>query len=103
MLPLISVINASINVQTGERAHDEESVSSGDIDYVIELKDYIYILEAKLNKSSKEALNSIIDRGYYKKYISENRKLILIGINFNYSKEQKIKRLMDEPEYSVIG
>lgn len=105
MMPLVATINSCINISNGEYAIDEESVSSGDIDYVISLKKYIYIIEAKLNKSSKDALDCILERGYYKKYLSpaDNRKLILIGINFNYSIDnQSTKRLLDEPKVMEI-
>lgn len=103
--PLIFALNGSLNKSIGEKGLDEYPMSSGEADYILLLEDYIYILEAKLNKSSKEALDSIIERGYYKQFLSSNekREVILVGLNFNYDKSNQSKmRLLDEPEFLVL-
>lgn len=101
--PLVFALKGSIG--KGEFSLDEYPVSSGLIDYILYFKNYIYILEAKLNKSNKEALDSIIERGYYKQFLSSNekREIILVGLNFNYDKSNQSKmRLLDDPEFLVL-
>ncbi|NPA55328.1 MAG: hypothetical protein GXO40_03105, partial [Epsilonproteobacteria bacterium] len=45
---------------------------------------YIYIIEFKVG--DKDALSQIKDNKYYEKYLSENKEIYLIGINFDEEK-----------------
>lgn len=44
---------------------------------------YIYVMEFKLNGTAEEALKQIHDKQYALPFISDNRKLYKIGVNFN--------------------
>lgn len=49
-------------------------------------KDYIYIFEFKYDKTPDEALRQIDEKGYFKPYASDPRRLIKIGVNFSKEK-----------------
>lgn len=63
----------------------EYTTSDGRIDLLMKTKDYIYILEFKINKSADEALKQIEDKQYTKPFETDGRKIYLIGINFSTS------------------
>ena len=67
----------------------EYVTSDGRIDLLMKTKDYIYILEFKINESAEAALKQIEDKQYAKLFESDSRKLYKIGINFS-SKTRKI-------------
>ena len=46
-------------------------------------KVYIYVFEFKFDKSAKEALEQIDDRGYAIPYQTEGRHVVKVGIRFN--------------------
>ena len=74
----------------GQHVHTECQTSNGRIDVLIENKDYIYILELKINASADEALQQIEDKGYARPYAADSRKLFKIGISFS-SKTRRIE------------
>ena len=61
----------------------ETVTARGRADILIETKDYIYIIECKLDGSADEALSQIEERGYAKPYALDGRKLFKIGVNFS--------------------
>ena len=61
----------------------EKHTARGRIDVVIKTKDYIYVIELKLDGSADEALKQIEDRGYAEPFRNDNRQLFKIGINFS--------------------
>ena len=63
----------------------EYQTSDGRIDLVMKTKDYIYILEFKINESAEAALKQIEDKQYAKSFESDKRKLYKIGVNFSTS------------------
>jgi hypothetical protein len=71
----------------GIYVQSEVLTSDGRIDSIIHFTDKIYCIEIKLDKSAKEALEQIHEKGYLTPYKNEGKKLIAIGINF--SKEKK--------------
>ena len=60
----------------------------GRIDTVIEMNEYIYVFELKINKDPQEALQQILDRKYYERYATSNKRIILVGLSFN-TQDQK--------------
>ena len=60
----------------------EYVTSDGRIDLLMKTKDYIYILEFKINESAEAALKQIEDKQYTKPFESDSRKLYKIGVNF---------------------
>src|SRR5574344_59192 len=61
----------------------ERTTSRGRIDVLIKTKDYIYIIELKLDGSTDEALAQIEAKGYAAPFASDTRKLYKIGVNFS--------------------
>ena len=70
----------------GIRAQTEVLTSQGRIDLVIELKDKVYIIEFKCEQSSQKAIEQIKEKGYAQRYLSGEKKIYLVGINFSLSK-----------------
>ena len=73
----------------------ERPTSESRMDMVIETKDYVYIVEFKLDGTPEEALRQIEEKGYAKPFAMDRRKLYRIGVNFSLEKrsidEWKIK------------
>ena len=61
----------------------EVSSAIGRADAIVETKDYVYIIEYKVNRSAEEALRQIDEKGYATPYLSDPRKLIKVGMNFS--------------------
>ncbi len=61
----------------------ERRTSRGRMDVVVQTKDYVYIIELKLDGSAEEALKQIDDKGYAAPFAMDNRQLYKIGINFS--------------------
>lgn len=61
----------------------EHATSDGRMDLLMKTKDYIYILEFKINESAETALKQIEDKQYAIPFRTDNRKLYKIGINFS--------------------
>ena len=65
------------------RIINEKTQAVGRVDCIIELKDYVYIFEFKLDGSADEALQQIEEKNYAKPYLADKRKVICIGVNFS--------------------
>ena len=61
----------------------ERHTSDGRMDMLMQTKDYIYILEFKMDKSADEALAQIEEKQYAKPFAQDSRKLYKIGVNFS--------------------
>ena len=60
----------------------ERHTSKGRMDVTIQTKDYVYILELKVDKSADEALQQIEDKQYAAPFATDPRKLFKIGVCF---------------------
>lgn len=67
----------------------ERHTSKGRMDVTLQTKDYIYILELKVDKSAEEALQQIEEKQYAAPFASDPRKLFKIGVCFS-SEERSI-------------
>ena len=65
----------------------EVNTSDGRMDAVVKTPSHIYIIEFKLNQSAEKALQQIKDKDYAAKYTTENKPIVLVGINFNSRKK----------------
>jgi hypothetical protein len=65
------------------RVKTEVKTNKGRMDAVIETKERIYIFEFKINKTAKIALDQIKEKEYYQKYLSQEKELVLLGVNFD--------------------
>ena len=79
----------------GFYAEVERRTSRGRIDIVIQTADYVYVLEVKLDGTADDALRQIDERGYADPFMSGNRHIYKIGVNFSSAtrgiEEWKIK------------
>ena len=75
LLRLIGVYCRAIKV--------EDRQSYGRVECTLEMKDYVYIFELKMDGSADEALQQIEQKGYAKPYATDPRHLIRIGMNFS--------------------
>ena len=66
-----------------QHVHTERQTSNGRIDLLLENKDYIYIIELKMDASADEALKQIEDKGYAKPFAADPRKIFKIGASFS--------------------
>ncbi len=61
----------------------EDYTCRGRIDAVLSTPGYIYIFELKLDCAAERALEQIHGRGYYEKFQSEGKNILLIGTTFS--------------------
>ena len=67
----------------GEYAEVERATSNGRIDILIQTKEYIYIIEIKVDQSADVAMQQIEERQYAAPFACDPRRLFKIGININ--------------------
>ena len=61
----------------------ERHTSRGRMDVTLKTKDYVYIMELKVDKSADEALQQIEDRQYAAPFAADPRELFKIGVCFS--------------------
>ena len=61
----------------------ERHTTNGRMDIVIQTPNYIYILELKIDKTAKEALQQIEEKEYAIPFSEDHRQLFKIGVNFS--------------------
>ena len=76
----------------------EQATSQGRIDLTIQTKDYVYIVELKLDKTAEEALAQIKEKGYARPFQGDGRKKFLIGVNFSSETRTIEKWVIEMPE-----
>jgi len=67
----------------------EDVTNKGRIDLTLKLNDFIYIIEFKVDGTS--ALQQIKDKKYHEKYMSENKDIFIVGIEFS-KKDRNISK-----------
>ena len=67
----------------GEYVQAERSTSNGRIDLLLQTKDYIYIIEVKIDNTADAALQQIEEKGYAKPFVNDPRKIFKIGVSFS--------------------
>ncbi|MBR4647473.1 MAG: PD-(D/E)XK nuclease domain-containing protein [Bacteroidales bacterium] len=60
----------------------ERHTSRGRMDVTIQTRDYIYIMELKVDKPADEALKQIEDKQYAAPFAADPRKLFKVGVRF---------------------
>lgn len=61
----------------------ERRTANGRIDVVMQTPQYVYVMELKIDKTAKEALQQIEEKGYARPFANGPRQLFKIGINFS--------------------
>ena len=67
----------------GEYVEVERATSNGRIDILIQTKEYVYIIEIKINDTVDAALQQIEDKGYARRFADDKRKIFKIGVRFS--------------------
>ena len=67
----------------GEYVQAERGTSNGRIDLLLQTKDYIYIVELKIDNTADAALQQIKEKGYAKPFADDPRKIFKIGVSFS--------------------
>lgn len=67
----------------GEYVQAERSTSNGRIDLLLQTKDYIYIVELKIDNTADTAIQQIEEKGYARPFADDQRKLFKIGVSFS--------------------
>lgn len=61
----------------------EYATSEGYIDILVKTREYIYVIELKVNGTAKEAIKQINEKHYCEQFEADSRKLYKIGIGFS--------------------
>ena len=61
----------------------ERQTSNGRIDLLIQTKEYIYVIELKVDSTADEALKQIEEKGYARPFAADPRRLYKIGVCFS--------------------
>lgn len=67
----------------GEYVEVERATSNGRIDVLIQTREYIYIIEIKINDTAEAALQQIEDKAYARRFADDGRRLFKIGVRFS--------------------
>ena len=67
----------------GEYVQAERATSNGRIDLLLQTKDYIYVIEVKIDNTADAALQQIEEKGYAKPFVNDPRKIFKIGVSFS--------------------
>ncbi len=71
---------------SGVDALSEVLSCKGRIDLLIQYSDKIYIIEFKCNRSARDGIRQIREKGYADPYLQSGKRIILMGINFDTEK-----------------
>lgn len=74
----------------GLQTNIERHSARGSADMIIQTKNYIYMIEFKVNKSPEMAIKQIEEKKYALPFANDSRKLIKVGVEFSLS-ERNIK------------
>ena len=67
----------------GQFVQCEVHSSRGRADCIVETDDFVYIFEFKMDKTAREALQQIEDKGYAAPFASDSRQVFKIGVSFD--------------------
>ena len=75
---IFSMLNVYVQTQV--------KCARGRADMVVFMPDTIYVMELKLNGTAQDALDQINDKGYAKRYATDPRLVVKVGIGFSVEK-----------------
>jgi ATP-dependent exoDNAse (exonuclease V) beta subunit len=67
----------------GIRIHSEACTSDGRVDSMVETDTHVYILEYKLDKSPREAIEQIRKKRYYQSAWHLGKPVVAVGVKFS--------------------
>ena len=68
---------------SGMEVRSEVLTSRGRMDLAVEFTDKVFVIELKCGQNSEKAIQQILDKRYYEKYLQTGREIYLMGINFD--------------------
>lgn len=74
----------------------EYHTAQGSIDLVMRTRDYIYIMELKINGTAEDALAQILEKNYASPFASDPRKILLIGLGFSQKTNTIVSEKVEE-------
>ncbi|MCD8291891.1 MAG: ATP-binding protein [Prevotella sp.] len=80
----------------------EYKTATGRIDAVIKTKDYIYLMELKVDTPAEKALEQIETKDYAKVFAADERKLYKIGVSFSSTTRSISEYKIEAPSNSPI-
>ena len=81
----------------GAKVGAEEGSARGYADAIVETKKFVWVFEFKYQKSAKQAIRQIREKGYADAYKGDKRPVTLVGVNFRLA-----KRNIDEPLFAKL-
>ncbi|HEV2601310.1 MAG TPA: AAA family ATPase [Candidatus Babeliales bacterium] len=70
------------------RPQSEVASSHGRADLVLHTARNIIVFEFKYNSLAQNALDQILQKKYYEKYMNQNKEIVLVGINITFKEKQ---------------
>ena len=70
----------------GLRVIPEDRTNRGRIDFTVDAGNEFYVVEMKLDKPAKEALEQIKKNGYAEKFAASGKRITLVGLSFDSKK-----------------
>ncbi len=74
----------------GQYVHCEVHSSRGRADCILTTDKYVYIFEFKVDKSAREALDQIEEKGYAEPFAADERKIFKLGVSFDSEKRSLV-------------
>ena len=81
----------------GAKVAAEAGSARGYADAIVETRKFVWVFEFKFNKSAKQAVRQIREKGYAAEYKGDKRPVTLVGVNFRTA-----KRNIDEPLFAAL-
>ena len=75
---IFSMLNVYVQTQV--------KCARGRADMVVFMPDAIYVIELKINGTAQDALDQIEDKGYAKRYATDGRRIVKVGMGFSVEK-----------------
>lgn len=82
----------------GIDVQSEVLTSNGRLDLVITTNNHIFIFEFKFKEDANVALQQILDKRYYEKYLLNGKPITLVGLSFDF-KDKKLNLEWESQEY----
>ena len=85
---IFSMLNVYVQTQV--------KCARGRTDMVVFMPDAIYVMELKINGTAQDALNQIENLGYARRYATDQRRVVKVGIGFSMEKRTMTEYIIKE-------
>lgn len=73
--------------------------ATGRADCIVETKDYVYVLEFKMDRPAQEALSQIWEKCYATPYAADSREVVTVGVSFSSEKRNVTEWVVGDSAY----